>query len=98
MGVLKRLARQDQPPAEPDFDSNTTFPGLKPYEAVYLPRGLFLPLSAIPARLNPNERKAATLTSGITAAGDGIAPLSVVALAQGVFVPNGLAGMIKKEQ
>ena len=96
MGVLKQLARQDQPPAEPDFDSNTTFPGLKPYEAVYLPHGLFLPLSAIPARSNPDDD--ATLTSGVTAAGDGIAPLSVVALAQGVFVPNGLAGMIKKEQ
>ncbi|OQV19524.1 hypothetical protein BV898_06511 [Hypsibius exemplaris] len=27
---------------------NTTFPGLKPYETIYVPHGLFVPLSALP--------------------------------------------------
>ena len=73
-GLLKRATREG--PGK--FNYNATFPGLTPYEAVYIPHGLFVPLSAIPGKRN-------RVANAIF---EGIAPLSVLALSPGIFVPH----------
>ncbi|OQV19523.1 hypothetical protein BV898_06510 [Hypsibius exemplaris] len=76
VGRLKSLVRQLPLP----LSYNTTFPGLKPYETIYVPHGLFVPLSAIPGRPGVNS----------TLPPEGVAALSIIVLGPGVFIPRGL--------
>ncbi|OQV19522.1 Angiotensin-converting enzyme [Hypsibius exemplaris] len=84
VGKIKR-ARREGPTK---FDYNATFPGLTPYEAVYIPQGLFVPLSAIPGKRSAVRGAPSTNTYF-----DGITALSVMSFAPGVFVPHKLSSM-----
>jgi hypothetical protein len=83
---LKRARRQKS--ANLKFDYNATFNGLTPYEAVYIPHGLFVPLSSIPGRKSARDGMPNTNSFF-----EGIAPLNVLAMAPGIFVPHRLSDL-----
>ncbi|GAU93186.1 hypothetical protein RvY_05164 [Ramazzottius varieornatus] len=83
---LKSLARQRQSRPQQPLDYNATFGGISPFEAVYLPSGLFIPLSEIPGRKSALLYRAAASTSMF----EGIRPLNVMQVFPGVFIGHSL--------
>ena len=86
VGRLRSAAHHRQSQAQQPFDYNSTFGGIVPFEAVYIPSGLFVPLSSIPGRKSALLHKAAASNNLF----DGIVPLNVIRISPGVFIGHRL--------
>jgi hypothetical protein len=77
------------------FNYVRTFNGLSPLEAVFIPRGYFIPLTAVSSYMGGLTETNTTNSSSVAAAKSiaGIQPLDSVLLPGGVFIPLSMSAL-----